>query len=71
MDSAETLDSLKRSLELAKEQLKTFDSDIKRITGRDLTQERFNLFLKLQFIDCLSEQWSSQLLSRVFFINEF
>ncbi|VDO76057.1 unnamed protein product [Schistosoma mattheei] len=36
----ESIDVLKKNLELAKEQLKIVDNDIKRITGRDPSDRR-------------------------------
>lgn len=36
----ESIDVLKKNLELAKEQLKIVDNDIKRITGRDPSERR-------------------------------
>ncbi|KAF7241656.1 hypothetical protein EG68_11147 [Paragonimus skrjabini miyazakii] len=41
MSAIAPIDILRQNLELAKEQLKNVDSDIKRITGRDPTEDRY------------------------------
>lgn len=40
VNAMESIDVLKKNLELAKEQLKIVDNDIKRITGRDPSDRR-------------------------------
>ncbi|KAA3670390.1 uncharacterized protein DEA37_0001306, partial [Paragonimus westermani] len=41
MSAVGPIDILRQNLEIAKEQLKNVDSDIKRITGRDPTEDRY------------------------------